>query len=101
MPVSGAACAAAPPKQFLPSGALGARDPWQVTLAGPRTAPALAGYTAGVMPSVLPSWLETVRRTVVIDRVRADKRSERGLLLGVEPDRIPAEVLGQGARCGQ
>ena len=53
------------------------------------------------MPRILPSWLETVRRSVVIDPVRSDPRSQGDLLLGVPRDRVTREVLGRGGRPGQ
>ena len=48
------------------------------------------------MPVELPQWLELLRRSEIIDRVRNDPRSAGGRLLGVEREIAVREVIGGG-----
>lgn len=60
------------------------------------------GYTPHApMPTTMPSWLESARRAVVIEKVHLDPRTRGDLLLGVRRDRVTLDVLGHGARTGQ
>ena len=48
------------------------------------------------MPVELPQWLQRLRRSEIVDRVRSDPRSTGGTFLGVDREVAVCEVIGGG-----